>query len=150
MKRLSLILVLFVVLISCGDDDDKGTSKTQLLTGGSSKTWYLYAITGADDPCPSTEDDDWTFFADGKFEHDNGDITDSPDESCGDLVNFIGEWEFEQGETRLTARALYETEDPTNTFDFELFDALEIETLTEERLILKGDDDDQTVEFRAR
>lgn len=104
MKLRYLIIAVVTIAFSCNDDEKESKkTKTELLTGGSSKSWYITAETPEEeDPnCrPSADrekDNSWTFYADGKFVFDHGTITET--ETCGDVINFTGTWEFTNNET---------------------------------------------------
>jgi hypothetical protein len=147
MKKTFLFLASLIIVLGCSDDDDATpVSKLDLLTGGSQKSWYVYDTTD-DDPCPSTADDNWTFFADGVLDYNHGTITDSEEGQCGDLVNFEGTWEFGDNETSLTMVAERNTDTDEDLGSFTLISG-DITTLTEDRLVISVSSG--SVEFRKR
>jgi hypothetical protein len=123
-------------LFACKEDD--APSKLQLLTNGSSKSWYVSSITGLSE-CGDTDmmkDNTWTFYSDNTFTYDHGTVTGSGD--CEDLVNFTGTWVFEDEETHIRIVGLYNTDDPEDTFHQEFLYGRIVE-LTAEKLVLDAD-----------
>ncbi len=144
--RKILIPVLFLSVFACDDDD--APSKTELLTNNSSKSWNLTAATDDDEEdegCSTgserNKDNTWVFYGDGKFIFDQGVVTET--ETCSDLKNITGTWSFQEGETKLRIFALYNTDDPSDTFNDELFTARLIE-ITAEKFVLELDGEQAT------
>ena len=136
MKKL-LILALFFCLFACKDENE-GPSKLQLLTNGSSKSWYVAAISGGN-ACGGTDmmnDNTWTFYSDNKFTYDHGIVTEFGE--CEDLKNFTGTWAFEEDETHIRILTLYNTDDPDDKFNEELLFGRIVE-LTADRIVLDAD-----------
>jgi hypothetical protein len=147
MKKLVIFFGL-IAAMACNDDEDKSPSKLQLLTGGSEKAWYISDVSEGE-PCPSSTDDSWIFSVDGGFEFQHGTVTESPEEQCSDFINFIGEWEFVNNESQLRVTALYQTDNPANTINDDLFTAT-ITVLDDDWLLLQQAGSAETLEFRAR
>lgn len=146
MKKTFLLLASIGLMIGCSDDENPTSSKLDLLTGGSQKSWYVYESSD-DDPCPSSSDDTWTFFADGALAYDHGTVTETPAESCSDLVNFNGSWEFTNDETKLKMVAEENSDTGEDLDDMTLINA-NITTLTEDRLVLTLNG--ESLEFRKK
>ena len=122
MKKL-IILISVIAFWGC-DKDSTGTgggggeslsSKTQLLTNGSSRTWKL------DENLTSYElhvfdyDNRWTFQSDGSYSFDHGTITeDTQDPSSMDMINHSGEWLIYDNDNKIMLTAISESE--SNTF----------------------------------
>lgn len=138
MKKL-LIPVVLVCLFACNDDDES-TSKLQLLTNGSSKSWVLSSA-AADNDCGEPQEDrmkdnSWIFFADGKFMFDGGEVTEAGE--CSDMINVTGTWKFLENETVLDVYAAFATEEPEYDVDMSMFTG-KIKTLTETTLVIEVD-----------
>lgn len=149
MKKSILILsALFLVFACDKDEKESAPSKTELLTGGSQKSWYIYAST-PEDPCGSASDDTWTFFADGSVAYDHGTVTEDQEGQCGDLINFEGTWAFSAEETEITIVAL-RAAGSTEAMDPFTIGSGAITTLTTDRLVITTDGNSETIEFRKR
>jgi hypothetical protein len=141
MKKL-LIPALFIFLLAC--DDDEAPSKTQLLTNNSSKNWNITADSSDDeeeDPGCLVEgamnmDNTWTFYSDGKFTYDHGEVIEA--EGCSDLKNLTGTWSFLEDEKKLKIFILYNTDDVTDVFNSELFTADLIE-ISADKFVVEND-----------
>jgi hypothetical protein len=139
MKKL-LIPVLFLFLLAC--DDDEAPSKTELLTNNSSKNWNITADTSdeeEEDPgClvggAMNMDNTWTFYSDGKFTYDHGEVVEA--EGCVDFKNLTGTWSFLEDETKLRIFLLHDTDDPTDVLNSELFSVNLIE-ISAEKFVLE-------------
>lgn len=126
MKLKSMRLLTFLLstslLISCSKDEES-KSATDLLTGGSSKSWRVESRTfnGTLDPIDSCEADDFlTFNKSGNTFTDNpGNIT------CGASVS-SGTWALSNNDKVLTM-----TEGGNSN-------AIDINELSEHKLVLKG------------
>ena len=100
---------LLFAAIGCRNDDLDIKTKTQLLTGGSSRSWNITEESPEDeDPLcrPSADyakDNTWTFSADGNFSFDHGAIVGN--ESCSDIISFTGTWEFTENESKIVVTA---------------------------------------------
>jgi hypothetical protein len=138
MKTISLLAILSVVLISCKEDEPVKPvpkTKTELLTNGSSKDWNITDEDPMDDDplCrPSADyakDNTWSFSSDGAFNFDRGSIT--ANESCGDIINLFGSWQFTNNETRLVLTA------DQSIGDYQIFS--DIIKLTEDSIVLEDD-----------
>jgi hypothetical protein len=146
MKKI-LIPVLFIFLLACDDDD--APSKTELLTNNSSKNWNITADSSDDeevDPGCKVEgamnmDNTWTFYSDGKFIYDHGEVTEA--EGCGDLKNLTGTWSFLEDEKKLRIFFLYNTDDPTDVLNSEFFSANLIE-ISADKFVLELDGEQAT------
>jgi hypothetical protein len=137
MQKTFLFLASLIIIVGCSDDDEPASSsKSDLLTGGSQKAWYVYD-TSDDDPCPSSADDSWTFFANGDLNYNHGTITESDADQCSDLVNFDGSWEFADGETKIEMVAEENSDTGEDLDDFTLINGT-ISTLTEDRLVISS------------
>ncbi|MCE2787441.1 MAG: lipocalin family protein [Bacteroidota bacterium] len=125
MKLKSMRLLTFLLstslLISCSKDEES-KSATDLLTGGSSKSWRVESLTINGDPIPSDScdaDDFTTFIKSGNTYTDNpGNIT------CGDSAS-SGTWALSNGDKVLTLNRNTES----NVFD--------VNELSEHKLVLK-------------
>lgn len=150
MKKAILIISTVFLLFACDKDEKEQTpSKTDLLTGGSQKSWYVFAVT-PDGPCPSSSDDTWTFFADGSMAYDHGTVTESQEGTCGDYINLEGTWEFTNNETEITlvaTRAAGATEEMAEPFT--IGNGV-VTTLTSDRLVISVNGDSEIVEFRKK
>ena len=117
MKKL-ILLITVLAFWGC-DKDSTGTgdggdeflsSKSQLLTNGSSRTWKL------DENLTSYElhvfdyDNRWTFQSDGSYSYDHGTITEDPqDPSSKDLINYSGEWLIYDNDNKIMLTAISES-----------------------------------------
>lgn len=136
---------------------------TNPLTGNMNKCWYLNLVTPESDQvtCKSSSsikrDNTYTFFADGRFEFDHGQITEDPnckDEGCcSDWVNIEGTWAFTNNGKGLKIVALRVKGTSTSLDNEVLFDA-SIDLLSEEVLRLKVVDPEtkirHSLEFRKK
>jgi hypothetical protein len=121
--KLALVacLALLITLNSCKDDDEPAASKKPLLVG---KDWIVvkYELSGVDitDDREECETDDiTTFFEDGGFLVDVGDL------KCDEFdTNVEGTWEFKANETILS---LQEGSDDSDW---------DIESLTSDQLVI--------------
>ena len=138
MKKNLLILTLLLTILSCEKDEREITppSKTELLTNGNQKSWFVFS-SSPDDACSSSADDSWTFFSDGTFEYDHGDVTEG-DDGCGDLINFEGSWTFTNEESDITIVALRATGSTDNMDPLTVVDG-SLTVLTEDRLVITAD-----------
>ena len=152
MTKKILIISLILFLSACDKDKDNETpipSKTELLTAGSQKDWYIFSST-PESPCPSSVDDTWTFFADGQFEFDHGTVTEDEGEECGDFVNLEGTWEFSSDEKNITIVAL-RAKGSTEDFDTPVTIGSGVITeLTEGRMVVTSPDGEESYELRPR
>jgi hypothetical protein len=140
MKKL-LLPAIFVFLLAC--DDDEAPSKTELLTNNSSKSWNVTGDSSDDEDdegcsvnSERSKDNTWTFYSDGKFTYDHGEVTET--ETCGDFKNITGTWSFLEDEKKLRIFILYNTDDPTDVLNDELFSANLIE-ISADKFVLEND-----------
>lgn len=156
MKRKTILMVLFISLMSCEKEEvapqneDLEPSKTQLLTADTQKSWYIVAAS-PEEPCGSASDDSWIFKSDGTFEFDHGTVTEDEAGECSDFINLTGTWEFTDSETGLKLFAERGKDDPSVELNLTLFDA-KITELTDDKLSLSQEHNGttRTVEFRKR
>ena len=152
MKNLNFVILLsFVVLLACEKDSDTPKpSKTELLTSGSQKSWYIASLT-PDGVCASASDDSWIFFGNGTFEYNHGQIQEVPGSSCSDFVNIEGTWTFGNNESTLTVVAVKEKGSTTNDLNMTLMQGT-LSSLDKDKMILTGSHNNEsyTVEFRKR
>lgn len=150
MKKTILIISAVFLAFACDKDEkEQDPSKTDLLTGGSQKSWYVYSVT-PDGACASSSDDTWTFFADGALAYDHGTVTEDLEGSCGDYMNLEGTWNFSNNETEIAfvaLRAAGSTEDMAEPFTI---GTGIVTTLTSDRLVITADADGEIVEFRKK
>lgn len=133
MKKILSVLLICVVVVACNKDDES-PSKTNLLTGGTQKGWYVYSITpDEDEDCTSGDDDTYTFFADGKFQYNHGAIVEAGD--CSDLANFDGTWAFTNSEGKIVITAVKETGGDTFDEPLEIANAT-ITSISADKLVL--------------
>lgn len=154
MKKSIVLIFALALFFSCDKEKEEPViSKTDLLTGGSQKTWYMHSASPADELCSSQSDNTYIFFADGSFEYDHGTVTmgTDNDSECGDLVNLEGTWEFKENETAIVIvgrRVKGETEDMAEPLT--LFD-VKIDELAIGRLVLVDRNDPAlSAEFRPK
>jgi hypothetical protein len=151
MKKTFLIVSIVLSIFSCDKDEKEATpppSKTELLTGGTQKSWSIFSST-PETPCSSSTDDRWTFFADGTFEYDHGDVTESDDSECGDLINFEGSWAFESAETKISIVALRPTGSDEEVDPLTVASGTLTE-LTSDRLIITAPGTQGSMELRKK
>lgn len=166
MKKMNLLVIMMGLIMACNSDDESNSelSKSDMLTGGSSKDWYE-AETSYDDSDEFEEcrvggemraDNTFTFSADGTIEHDNGTITkySAPDDNgggCSDLKNYIGQWEFLENETKFSWLIKHEKGNPEDDFGLEP-EIWNLVSLTEDELILgiEFNGVEETVTYRAK
>lgn len=114
MIRKSFLLILLVIsCISCQEESNpvkNEPSKEELLTGNNSRNWQVtYRSTDRGETRSSCKissiqntDNYFIFKKGGTFIYDNGTITENPDEdSCGDLADLFGTWEFTSNQDSL-------------------------------------------------
>lgn len=99
------IIILFITLIGF---PFKGTEDRKiLLSGNSSKSWRIAAFStdGAGTSCESSseviQDDSYTFFAEGNFVFDGGEILYEPDDECETVASASGFWRLNVSEDSL-------------------------------------------------
>ena len=151
MKKTTLILSVLFLIFACDKDEKEqgpAPSKTELLTAGNQKSWYVYSST-PEDPCASASDDTWTFSTDGSFAYDHGAVTDDEEGECGDLINFEGTWAFSADEAAITIVALRATGSTENMDPLTIVSAI-ITTLTSDKLVITAIGDSGSVELRKR
>jgi hypothetical protein len=152
MKKTLLIVSVVLSIFSCDKDEKELTppppppSKTELLTGGTQKSWSVFSST-PEAPCSSSADDKWTFFSNGTFEYDHGDVTESEDSECGDLINFEGTWAFESEETKITIIALRPTGSDEEIDPLTVASGTVTE-LTSDRFVITGPGSQGSLELR--
>ena len=100
MKKMTLLTLTLISIFAC-DNEESTLSKSDFLTSGSQKSWYIFSVT-PDGPCGSVSDDTWTFLVNGTLTYNHGTVTEDPVKQCGDLVNLEGTWQFSNSETTLT------------------------------------------------
>ena len=134
--KIFLAPLVFIGLLACSDDESP--SKTQLLTNGSFKAWFISTAPNSD--CEGIEnmsnDNTWTFFNDGKFTFDRGTVTEAGD--CSDIKNVTGTWKFEENETKIRIHVSYNTDDSSDIIDQELVFASIVE-LAADKMVLDMD-----------
>ena len=141
MKKSFVVLTLIVLMLACKDEEK--ISRLQLLTNGSTKSWNVTAESpeSSEISCrPDTDfasDNSWAFSSDGTFKYDHGTLTEG--EVCSDMRNLTGNWKFTESESNLLITLLYETGNPSYTFDGDTLFLTSIETLTTSTLTLKQD-----------
>jgi len=145
MKRTILIFSLSLLVFACDKDEKEqpAPSRTELLTGGSQKSWYQFLSTP--DDCASSGDNTWTFFADGTLAYDHGTVTKDEAGECGDFINFEGTWAFSEEETMITIVALRPTGSTEEIEPYTIGPGT-ITTLTNDRLVITTVEG--SVEFR--
>jgi hypothetical protein len=153
MKKVNLLAIMLSALFCCSKENEPAlVSKKELLSGTSQRSWYMYAMT-PDERCGSAFDDTWTFFSTGEFEYDHGTVLDDQVKRCGDFVNLIGSWEFQNNETRLKVTALQEKNNPSNTFEFLILFGT-IHQIDADKFVIKDTDPstnrEYSIEFRRR
>ena len=149
MNKSILLIFALTLFFACNDEkDDPARSKTELLTGGNLKSWYLFSST-PEEPCSSAIDDSWIFFSNGSFEYNHGVVTEDETGECGDLVNIEGTWEFENNETTLTIIALREKGSTSNSTPLTLLQG-EINVLDDGRLVVTATNPSTSAEFRKK
>lgn len=151
MKKTTLLLSALLLVFACDLDEKEqapAPSKTELLTNGNQKSWYIYSSV-PEDPCASASDDTWTFSADGSFAYDHGAVTEDEAGECGDLINFEGTWAFSTDETAITIVALRATGSTENMDPLTIVSAI-ITTLTSDKLVITAIGDSGSVELRKR
>lgn len=139
------LIYLWGLSIIFTNADKINPSPITFLTNGTQKTWYLAAETPEEDmpsckaSSPQSMDNTYTFYADGRFEFDNGEITEDSDcmdeGCCSDLVSFTGTWEFNNGGKSIKIFALHKKGDPAYVLNEILFEA-DVELLEEDKLII--------------
>lgn len=151
MNRLLLIIFGLIFLGACSDDKEPELSKTELLAGTDSKSWFIYSRTPDDEECPATTemslDNTYIFFADGTFEYSSGEVTGD----CDNLVDFIGTWKFTNSEEEIEVTGLQEKDNPENSFEFTFVDGV-FKELSQDKFVLSvpTPDEEFIVEFRVR
>lgn len=151
MKKNLLFIFALTLFFACDKEkEDPAVSKTDLLSGGSQKTWYIYAAL-PDDRCASATDDSWIFSSNGTFEFNHGAIIEDEVNECSDFVNIEGTWKFENNEATLTIIALKEKGSTEDIGTLTLVQG-EISVLTNERLVItySTPSPSGSVEFRKR
>lgn len=158
-------IVYFLTLLTFSNWTFKNSEAENrgFLASDTKKDWQLIKST------PETElnsckplgsvlyDNAWTFFADGSFEFDHGNVTEDSDcmeeGCCTDLVNIIGSWSFTENGPMIKVMFLHEKDNPSNTLNEEFFSA-EIDKLDENTLQISSTDkitgEKQSYEFRAK
>jgi hypothetical protein len=117
----------FVFLSSCGGDDPKPKTKTDLLSGVTWKMTRLKVGTLEGDPETCLTDDTYIYQADGVYKFSEGATKCDP----ADPSSINGTWEFKSNETKL---AVSQTEAGiTLTYNYTIVE------LTETKLRLKFD-----------
>lgn len=115
-------------------------TKVRLLCGDSFKSWALYdqspeGIGTCSSSSDISRDNTYTFFADGKFTFDHGQITDDDDcegeHCCGDIINVTGQWYFANDGRGIVIKSKFETGNPDNTIAITLFSG-SVESLDED------------------
>ncbi len=165
MKKMNLLVIIMSIMMACNPDDENNAelSKSDLLTGGSSKDWYeaesSYDESDEFEECriggEMRADNTFTFSADGTIEHDNGTITSysAPDDNggCSDLINYIGEWEFLENETKFSWLIKHATGNPDEESGLEP-EIWNLVSLTEDELILGTEFNgvEETITFRVK
>jgi hypothetical protein len=138
MKKISALLIISILVICCKEDEPAKPvvkTKAELLTNGSTKSWNITHEEPVDDDplCRPTADyamdNSWSFSANGDFVFDHGSITEN--ESCSDIINLFGTWQFTNSESRivLTADESFGT--------YQIFS--DIIKLTEDSMVVKDD-----------
>lgn len=126
---------------------NKGVNPEELLAGEVSKDWRISSSSAdASETVPSckstsqrVQDNTYTFFADGKMEWDNGEITEGPEENgCGDYRDLVGEWVFINNQSQLVWTFIHDKHDPSITINNS--DTLIIERLENDLLVLVSTD----------
>ncbi|HEY0741008.1 MAG TPA: lipocalin family protein [Chryseosolibacter sp.] len=126
-------MIACIIMFACEKQNDvTPPTKTQLLTGGSTKAWKLQSSI-PEDLCPTNIDNTYFFSADGTFEFDRG--TNVESENCSDIINVFGTWSFKNNEATLIVIALGPTGQPASNEPLELINAT-ISSLSEEELVL--------------
>jgi hypothetical protein len=151
MKKTLLIAFIALSVFSCDKDEKEVTpppTKTELLTGGTQKSWSIFSQS-PEPACSSSTDDRWTFFSDGTFQYDRGTVTESEDGECSDLINFEGSWAFESAETKITIIALRPT-GSTDEIDPLTVASGTLTELTSDRLIITAPGSQGSVELRKK
>ena len=152
MKKTILFCSVLLTILACNNDEKEQTpspSKTELLTGGASKTWYVFSTT-PDDRCASGSDDTWTFYADGTLTYDHGTVTEDEQGECSDLINFEGTWSFANNETVITIIALRAAGASEDMDEPLTIASGTVTTLTGDRMVITLQDQSATVELRKR
>lgn len=141
MKKTFGVMICAVIAVACSDDDK--ASRLQLLTDGTSKNWNITAVSPeeTEESCrPGTDfqqDNVWTFSSGGDFNYNHGTLTEG--EACSDFKNLTGNWKFTDDESNLLITLLYETGDPSNTFDGDTLVLGSIESLSKDKLVITQD-----------
>jgi hypothetical protein len=146
-----LIFILTFFTYSDSEDISNATSKTDLLTSGTQKSWNVSAMT-PDERCSSSSDDTWTFFADGTFEFSHGTVTEDKPNNCSDFVNLTGTWTLTNSESTLTVVGSKEKGDAANNFSVTMLKGT-ISVLDEEKLVVVttiSPAEQYTIEFKKR
>jgi hypothetical protein len=142
MKKLALLILAVLSVISCDKKDDETPTKLKLLTNGSSKNWNITdeSPEDSDEGCrpsaPFIMDNTWTFKSNGEFFFDHGTITEGS--TCSDFKNLTGNWSFQENESKLLITLRVNTDDPDDTFDNDTLALATIETLTSSSMVLEN------------
>lgn len=102
-KIKSMISVFFlsvVLSISCSDDDSSAKDIVTLIAGTNSKDWRVAAFSTDSEPgncyssSPVIQDDTYTFFVDGIYSIDVGELRTLPGDECQTDDSATGIWSF--------------------------------------------------------
>lgn len=150
MKTTILFFPMFLlILMSCGDDDSDeiNVDNRFLLAGEVSKDWKLSAestdATETVESCKSSsersQDNTYTFFANGAMEWDHGQITEGTEEfGCSDFRNLVGDWRFIEQDSKIVWTFKYDRDDPSIVIN--ATDTITVDVLEENRFVVSGED----------
>lgn len=140
-----MILFYLWTFIFLPNTNGLNSEPIDFLTNGTQKTWYLVAQTPEEDTpsckasSPQSTDNTYTFYADGRFELDHGQITEDPncegEGCCYDPHSITGTWKFINDGKGLLIKALHKKGDESYTIDHTFFNG-NYNLLEEGRLIL--------------
>lgn len=154
MKTFSLIIGIALFFISAKSSENY---KCELLIG----EWYLFETTvqGGEETCHASEgvinDNSYIFLADGTFEFRHGVVTEDTqcDDCCHDMVDIVGEWEYNETESTISVTALHEKANAANSMYATLYNG-KLQIVEETRFVLVQMNTETgmryTLEFRKR
>ncbi|WKN44231.1 hypothetical protein [Tunicatimonas pelagia] len=166
-SALTLIAGMLLLNLSCSQEDDTAQDVLDLekLTGSTSKQWQMVKITPNDDQehasCqvdhPRNLDNYHTFWADGRFEHDNGEVHEDKNCNqagcCSDAVDLKGYWEVKPGTDTLIVtfdqRRDYSSEEFTSIPTIQTFWRVALTSLTDQRFVIQTTDPEDNITYTA-
>jgi len=146
--RLTLALLFIAFIITYCSKNDAKPSKTELLTGNSSKSWNITFSSldndESDESCKTVNsfsgDNAWIFKKNGDFEFSNGSIYEIPNcHACGcsDWVDLVGTWSLSAQDTLvITANGRIESDGQITALDEEELARFKVTSITATEMII--------------